>query len=246
MKPLLWPLALALVIAFPTSPGHTKAEPNRWIDVTAPLDGKTTPVFPGNGPIKLEFLQNMNSGGRLTLSFFSLGAHSGTHVDAPMHFIRDGASLDHVPLDRFIGPVRVIDTADATVIDAAELNKHHWRGAKRVFFRTRNSRNGWMTDPNFHNDFTYVAPDAAQILADAAIELVGIDYISIEKFGAEPKTHWILLGNNIPIVEGLDLRDVAVGDYDLILLPMRVVGHEAAPVRAILKRHGSGTAPPPL
>ena len=94
-----------------------------------------------------------------------------------------------------------------------------------------------MLDSNFHKDFTYVAPDAAQLLADAGMELVGIDYISMEKFGApEPKTHVALLGKGIPIVEGIDLSQVSAGDYDLIILPLRVPGHEAAPARALLKK----------
>lgn len=209
-----------------------------WIDISAPIDPKTTPIYPGDSPIKFDFLQHMDRGGNLTLSAFALGAHTATHVDAPMHFIKGGASLDQIPLERFIGPVRVIDcSAEALAIDAAELNKHQWRGAKRVFFRTRNSRRGWMTDPVFHKDFTYIAPDAAQLLADGGVELVGIDYISAEQFGSpEPKTHRALLGKNIPIVEGLLLRDVQPGDYDLMLLPMRVIGHESASARALLKR----------
>ena len=209
-----------------------------WLDVTAPIDPKTTPVYPGNAPVKLEFQQHLEHGDRVTLSAFSMGAHTGTHVDAPMHFIKGGASLDQIPLDRFIGPVRIVDCSpDALVIDAAELNKHKWQGAQRIFFRTRNSRSGWMTDPTFHKDFTYLAPDAAQLLADAGVQLVGIDYNSAEQFGApEPKTHRILLGKNIPIVEGLQLRDVPPGDYELMLLPMRVIGHEAAPARALIRR----------
>jgi arylformamidase len=209
-----------------------------WIDVSAPIDPKTAPIYPGNAPIKLEFLQYYDQGNPLALSSYSLGAHTGTHVDAPMHFIKDGTSVDNVPLDHFVGPARVIDCSpDAKVIDAAELNKHDWKGARRILFRTRNSRNGWMTDPVFHADFTYVAPDAAQLLADAGVELVGIDYLSIEKFHSEqPKTHLALLSKGIPVVEGLLLRDVAPGDYDLIVLPLRVVGHEGAPARAILKK----------
>ena len=213
-----------------------------WIDVTAPIDPHITPVYPGNPPVKLDFVQSLDSGAQVTLSAFSFGAHTGTHVDAPMHFIKGGASLDQIPLDRFIGPVRVIDCSpEAKAIDAAELNKHDWRGARRIFFRTRNSRRGWMTDPKFHEDFTYLAPDAAQLLADAGVELVGIDYLSIERFGfAEPQTHRILLGKNIPVVEGLSLQAVEPGDYDLLLLPMKIMGHEAAPVRALLRPSGAG------
>ena len=209
-----------------------------WIDVTATLDPATTPVYEGDAPMRFDFLKDMRKGDALTLSAYSLGAHSGTHIDAPMHFVAGGASIDQVSLVPMIGPARVIDVADdVQAIDAAELQRHDWRGAPRVLFRTRSSRRGWMSSPTFHRDFAYIAPDAAQLLADAGVQLVGIDYLSAEQFGGPaPRTHRILLGKGIPIVEGLALAGVAGGDYDLIVLPMKVAGHEGAPARAILRR----------
>jgi len=211
---------------------------SEWIDVTATLDPATTPVYEGDAPMKFEFLKDMRKGDGFTLSVYSLGAHSGTHIDAPMHFIRDGISVDRIAVDRMIGPARVIDIADGVQkIDAAELNRHQWRGAERVFFRTRSSVRGWMTSATFHRDFAYIAPDAAQLLADAGVQLVGIDYISAEQFGAPaPRTHQILLGRGIPIVEGLALPEVSAGDYEVIVLPMKVAGHEGAPARALIRR----------
>jgi arylformamidase len=208
-----------------------------WLDVTATLNPATTPVYEGDAPMKFEFLKDMRKGDAFTLSVYSLGAHSGTHIDAPMHFVRDGASIDRVPLEPLIGPARVIEISDSVqAIDAAELNKHDWRGASRVLFRTRSSLRGWMTSPTFHRDFAYIASDAAQLLADAGVQLVGIDYISAEQFGAAPRTHRILLGKGIPIVEGLALEGVRAGEYDLIVLPMKVAGHEGAPARAVLRK----------
>ena len=211
---------------------------NGWIDATATLDPATTPVYEGDAPMNFEFLKDMRKGDGLTLSKYSLGAHSGTHIDAPMHFVRDGASIDKVPLEPLIGPARVIDIPDGVrAIDAVELNRHHWRGAPRVLFRTRSSLRGWMKSSTFHRDFAYIAPDAAQLLADAGVQLVGIDYISAEQFGAPaPMTHRILLGKGIPIVEGLALEEIRAGDYDLIVLPMKVAGHEGAPARAVVRR----------
>ena len=211
---------------------------NGWIDATATLDPATTPVYEGDAPMKFEFLKDMRKGDALTLSAYSLGAHSGTHIDAPMHFVLGGASIDRVPLQPLIGPARVIDIPDGVqAIDAAELNRHEWKGAQRVIFRTRSSLRGWMASANFHRDFAYIAPDAAQLLADAGVQLVGIDYISAEQFGAPaPMTHRILLGKGIPIVEGLSLEGVSAGDYDLIVLPIKVGGHEGAPARAILRK----------
>ncbi len=208
-----------------------------WIDVTATLDPARTPIYEGDAPLRFDFLKNMKQGDKLTLSAYSLGAHSGTHIDAPMHFIANGAAIDQLALAPLIDAARVIAIADSVqAIDAAELNQHEWRGATRVLFRTRSSLRGWM-DSSFHRNFAYIAPDAAQLLADAGVVLVGVDYISAEQFGAAaPRTHQILLGRGIPIVEGLDLRPVQAGDYDLIVLPLKVKGHEGAPARAIVRK----------
>ena len=209
-----------------------------WIDATATLDPATTPVYAGDAPMKFDFLKDMRKGDGFTLSAYSMGAHSGTHMDAPMHFIKDGASVDRVPLEPLIGPARIIDIPDSVQsINGAELAKHDWKGAERVIFRTRSSLHGWMHSPTFHRDFAYVAPDAAQQLADAGVKMVGVDYISAEQFGAPaPLTHRTLLGKGIPIVEGFQLDSIPAGDYDLIVLPIKVGGHEGAPARAILRR----------
>lgn len=219
---------------------QARAEPPavEWIDASATLDSATTPVYEGNAPLSFKFILDMRRGDALTLSAFSLGAHSGTHIDAPQHFIADGASIDKVSLAALVGPARVIQIPDSVqAIDAAELNRHPWKGAERVLFRTRSTSGHWMSSAVFHHDFAYVAPDAAQLLADAGVTLVGIDYISAEQYGAAaPRTHRILLGKGIPIVEGLDLSDVPAGDYDLVVLPIKVRGHEGAPARAIVRR----------
>jgi len=231
-------LLLSLVVSGCTSREQQTRELSAagWIDVTATLDPARTPVYEGDAPMKFDFLKDMRKGDKLTLSAYSMGAHSGTHIDAPMHFVVNGASIDQVALDPLIGAARVIDIPDSVrAIDAGELNRHEWRGAKRVLFRTRSTLRGWM-DSAFHRDFAYVAPDAAQLLADAGVVLVGVDYISAEQFAAPaPRTHQILLGRGIPIVEGLDLRPVHAGDYDLIVLPIKVRGHEGAPARAIVR-----------
>ncbi|HYW50855.1 MAG TPA: cyclase family protein, partial [Gemmatimonadaceae bacterium] len=121
-------------------------------------------------------------------------------------------------------------------IDTTELRQHEWRGAERVLFRTRSTARGWMDSSQFHRDFAYITGDAAQLLATDGVKLVGVDYISAEQFGAPaPLAHRALLGKGIPIVEGLDLRKVPAGDYDLVILPMKVAGHEGAPARAVLR-----------
>ena len=235
--PVLLVCAVLGACASASNRGSTPAG-ETYIDATVTLDQSTTPVYEGDAPMRFEFLKEMRRGDPLTLSAYSLGAHSGTHVDAPMHFVVTGASIDKIPLERLIGPARVIEIADdVQAITAVELAKHEWRGAPRILFRTRSSIRGWMTSPLFHHDFAYIAPDAAQLLADANVQLVGIDYLSAEQFGAPaPRAHQILLGRDIPIVEGLLLTNVRGGDYDLIVLPMKVGGHEGAPARAVLRR----------
>ena len=209
-----------------------------WIDVTATLDPAKTPVYVGNAPLAFRFMKDMRTGDAVTLSAYSLGAHSGTHIDAPMHFVRDGASIDKVPLDALIGPARVIDIPEnVRAITSEELDRHNWHGAKRLLFRTRASQRGWMSSPTFHSDFAFITPDAAQLLVDAGVRLVGIDYLSVEEYNAVvPLTHQILLRKGIPIVEGLSLEITTGGEYDLIVLPMKVAGHEAAPARALLRK----------
>jgi arylformamidase len=231
-------VAVAFGLLACTSPDQLALRSEPWVDVTATLDPAKTPVYEGDAPMKFDFLKDMRKGDAFTLSVYSLGAHSGTHIDAPMHFIATGAPVDQIDLERLIGPARVIDIPDSVqAIDATELNRHEWKNAKRVLFRTRSTHRGWMDSVQFHRDFAYIAPDAAQLLADAGVTLIGVDYISAEQFGAPaPRTHQILLGRGVPIVEGLDLRPVQPGDYDLIVLPMKVAGHEGAPARAVLRR----------
>jgi GntP family gluconate:H+ symporter len=236
---LCFTLLLSLVVGCaPARQGTPDLSAQGWIDATATLDPARTPVYEGDAPMKFDFLKDMRKGDKLTLSVYSLGAHSGTHLDAPMHFVATGAPIDQVALDPLMGAARVIDIPDSVrAIDSSELNRHDWRGAKRVLFRTRSTLRGWMDAPEFHRDFAYVAPDAAQLLADAGVVLVGVDYISAEQFGAPaPRTHQILLGHGIPIVEGLDLRPIQAGDYDVIVLPLKVRGHEGAPARAIMRK----------
>jgi arylformamidase len=238
-------LLLSLVVGCsaprPAATDTTRAEGfpvSGWIDVSATLDPATTPVYEGDPPLKFDFVRDMRRGDPVTLTSLTLGAHSGTHLDAPMHFIADGAPVERVPLEALMGPARIIEIPDSVqAIDAAELNRHDWRGAERVLFRTRSARRGWMDSVTFRKDFVYIAPDAAQRLADAGVKLVGVDYLSAEQFGAPaPRTHQILLGKGIPIDEGMKLDAIEAGEYDLVVLPLKVAGHEGAPARAVMRR----------
>lgn len=191
-------------------------------------------VYPGNPEIRIEPHSELVKGASSNLSRISFGSHTGTHVDAPRHFFDAGASVDQLPLEVLVGPARVI-VVDGSVmsITAADLQPHRLRGVERVLFRTRNSR--FVREREFHPDFTYIAPDAAEHLAAAGVKLVGVDYYSVEQFhSGHHRTHRTLLERGIVIVEGLDLSEVGAGEYELCCLPLRLAGLDGAPARAIL------------
>ncbi len=203
-------------------------------DVTVSI-AADLPVWPGDPPIELERVMSLEKGDIARVSRVSFSTHIGTHIDPPAHFMQDGLTLDQVPLDVFIGTARVIDVGDVDFIDAALLAEIDLTGVTRLLFKTRNAR-FWPEDRVFHEDFVYLTTDAAELLVAHGIILVGIDYLSIEVFGFEkPMTHWALLGNNVVIVEGLDLRAVAPGDYELLCLPLKIKDSDGGPARVVLR-----------
>jgi arylformamidase len=191
-------------------------------------------VYPGNPAIEITAQQAISQGAGANVSLISFGSHTGTHVDAVKHFFDDGETIDHIDPARFIGPAIVIAMDDSTKqVTAADLEQHDLRGHTRVLIRTRNS--GLLADPEFHRDYTYLAPDGAQYLVDKGVDLVGVDYLSIEQFrSGHHRTHRTLLEKGIVIVEGLDLSAVEAGEYDLVCLPLKLAGLDGAPARAIL------------
>jgi arylformamidase len=223
-----------------SSPARNARNPQRkagWVDVSVLVDPDTTPVYPGNAQPKFTFLHSFEKEDTVTLSMVEMGNHTGTHIDSPLHFIQGGATIDQIPVSKLTGPALVVEVSrSAPIVDASELNRHDWRGAKKILFKTRSSYDNFWADKEFHKDFVGIAPDAAQLLADAGVDLVGIDYLSVEQFHAPaPLTHRALLGKGVVIVEGLDLRQVSGGNYEVTVLPLRLKGLEAAPARAILQ-----------
>jgi arylformamidase len=203
-------------------------------DVTVAISNDL-PVYPGDPPIHIERTQSLEKGDVARVSLLSFSTHIGTHIDPPCHFMKDGATLDQAPLEVLIGPARVVDAGDAASIDAALLSTFDLDGASRVLFKTRNSRL-WSETKEFQKDFVYLEADAAEALVARGVKLVGIDYLSVEKFGFdEPTTHWTLLGNDVYIVEGLDLSAVAPGDYELICLPLKIKDGDGGPARVVLR-----------
>ena len=205
----------------------------RIIDISVPLvDGGL--IYPGNPAIEITPQQSIADGASANVSTIVFGSHSGTHVDAAKHFFDDGQTVDMLPLDRLIGPATVLEFADDVMqIGAQQLDGQPLDGAQRVLLKTRNS--ALLEQRDFARNYTFLAPDGAELLADKGIELVGIDYLSIEQFrSGHHRTHRTLLERQIVIVEGLQLGGVAPGVYDFICLPLRLAGMDGAPARAVL------------
>ncbi len=203
-------------------------------DVTVALSNDL-PVYPGDPPVQVTRVMSLEQGDIARVSHLSFSTHCGTHIDPPYHFMRDGLPLDQVPLDVFIGSARVVDVGDVEVIDAAVLRQCDLSGATRVLFKTKNSR-FWHTTREFQTKFVYLETDAAELLVARGVRLVGIDYLSIEKFNFDrPTVHWTLLGANVVIVEGLDLTEVPAGDYELLCLPLKIKDGDGGPARVVLR-----------
>jgi arylformamidase len=202
-------------------------------DVTVPLSPEV-PTYPGDPPFELRDTHRIADGERYNATRLALGGHLGTHVDAPSHFIEGGATIDHLPFEILIGKARVVEVAARERIDRSHLETFDLRDHIRVLLKTRMS--GQMLKPQVQEDYVYLTVDAARHLVHAGIKLVGIDYLSVDRFGsADYPSHHALLEAGVVIVEGLDLSEVAEGEYDMTCLPLRIAGAEAAPARVILR-----------
>jgi len=202
-------------------------------DISTPVQSGGV-VYPGNPEITIEAQQAISRGAGANVSSLAFGSHTGTHVDAAKHFFDGGQTIDRIPLDRLIGPAVLIAFGDDVMsIGAADLERHEIGSHTRVLLKTRNSF--LLRRPEFVKDYTYLAPDGAEYLARRGMELVGIDYYSIEQFhSGHHRTHLTLLEKSVVIVEGLDLSEPPPGEYELICLPLRLAGLDGAPARAVL------------
>jgi arylformamidase len=206
---------------------------SRIHDISVPIRSGGL-VYPGNPEIEIALQQAVAKGAGANVSSIHFGSHTGTHADAARHFFDDGQSVDRIPLERLIGPALLLSFSDdLRAIGATDLRSHDLKGWTRILLRTRNS--ALLSQKQFVKDYTYLAPDGAQYLVDNGVELVGIDYLSIEQFhSGHHMTHRILLERSVVILEGLDLSAPTPGEYQLVCLPLRIEGCDGAPARAVL------------
>lgn len=192
--------------------------------------------WPGDPPVKIERLLDLDHGDESNISMISMGSHTGTHMDAPLHFIKGGKGLDEMPFIATIGLSRVIEIFDKESIKTKELIHHQIRQGERILFKTKNSEKCWHSK-SFIEDFIYIPQDTAEFLVDRKVRTIGIDYLSVGGFRENgAKTHLRLLEAGIWIIEGLNLAHVEHGKYQLICLPLRIIKSDGAPARAVIKR----------
>lgn len=200
-----------------------------WVDVSIPLEEGVT-VWPGDLEFKIEPDRRIAKGANANTSFLHLSTHTGTHCDAPWHFVDTAPRLDEVNPELFFGKAQVVEWKLDTHITAEPLKDIKLQ--PRVLFKTRNSN--LPTKGDFHTDFLGILPDCAQLLVEKGVKLVGIDYLSIAPYKQSRPTHEILLKNGVFIVEGLRLANIPEGVYEFIVLPLRIVGADGSPCRAFI------------
>ncbi|HEX5833284.1 MAG TPA: cyclase family protein [Pyrinomonadaceae bacterium] len=207
-------------------------------DVSVPLSS-ALPTYPGDPGIQIHDWSKLANGDGANVSALSFGAHTGTHVDAPAHFLEGARKVDALDLEILIGEAAVVHVPEEfRSIDEEFVTANCAAGTRRIIFKTRNSA-FWAGDfTEFRTDFTYLTLEAAQALVQRGVKLIGIDYLSIEKFNSKDhEVHHALLSKEVIILEGLNLAGVPAGKYELICLPLRLRSHlgDGAPARAVLR-----------
>ncbi|MEF3695682.1 cyclase family protein [Desulfolutivibrio sp.] len=209
--------------------------PAPWIDISRPVQPGMA-VWPGDPATRFERVQDLAKGDACTVTRLSMCVHAATHLDAPSHFLPDGKDMTAMPIETGIGRARVIGIENAKAVTAAELAGHGVRKGERLLFQTANSQRLAAPGP-FAEDFVSIAEDAARYLAEKRVRLIGVDYLSVGGFHDDgAATHRILLEAGIWLLEGLDLSGLSPGPVELVCLPLRLVGTEGAPARAVARQ----------
>ena len=205
-----------------------------WIDVSVPLHGDMV-HWPGNTPVTVEPVHDIARGDPYNLSKVSMSWHTGTHLDAPSHFVDGGATMDDFPVASGVVSALVVQIRDSEAVRVEELRRQPIRPGARVLFRTRNSVRNWRVT-RFVEDYVYISQEAATWLVERRIGLVGIDYLSVGSYLQDgDETHRTLLSAGVWVIEGLDLSKVKPGPHEMVVLPLRVLRGDGAPARVILR-----------
>lgn len=209
-----------------------------WIDVSVAIEHGMV-HWPTNPGVEVERVNALERGARSNVSKLSLGVHSGTHVDAPVHFREGAGGVDEIPIEALVGVARVIAIEDPVHVTVEELERANVREGERVLLKTRNSPAAWQRAPEFVPDAVHLSVEAARWLAARRVLTVGIDYLSVGGFTVRNgvDVHHALIDAGVWIIEGLDLTNAPVGPCDLVCLPIKLAGADGAPARAIVRPH---------
>lgn len=214
---------------------------NKWNDLTCAVK-ESMPVWPEQPRTELGMAEKMCEGGVANVTTLSLSLHTGTHVDAPCHFLSGGADIQSMPMALMTGKARVIRVDEAAQhvtkedVQQFEIRCGDLMPGDRVLFRTRNTAVELMQCSEFCDTYAAIAPDAADYLVEREVALVGVDYLSVAPFDDPTTTHRLLLGAGVWIVEGLDLREISECEGELIVAPLRIKGSDAAPARVLFRQ----------
>lgn len=207
---------------------------NPWLEISAPVHSGMQ-HWPGEPEVSIYRIASISEGKDANVSGLSMSAHTGTHMDAPLHFFSGGKDISQVPFEVLIGEAQVIEVKNPLKVDLPDITDYDIRPGDRVLFKTANSAKEWF-NMDFSTSYTGLSARAAKYLAERKVLLVGIDFLSIGSYEEDEEVHRALLGSGIWIIEGLWLKDIPEGAYDLICLPMRLPGSDGAPARAVLRR----------
>lgn len=201
-----------------------------WLDFTTTISTGMV-YWPDNAPVHIQQTLSMADGAPANVTEMSLSVHTGTHVDAPLHFLEDGKDVTQLALSTLMGPALLVDIAHPQFVTKAEIEHLPLPRGSRLLFKTHNSRQDWARRP-FNPDFVRVRADAAEWLRDQGVVCVGVDYLSV----GPADTHQILLQAGISVIEGLALQHAEPGEYELICLPLKIAGADGAPARVIARK----------
>ena len=204
-----------------------------WIDITVALENDMV-FWPGDVPVKITKSATIDVD-KVNVTGLQISAHTATHIDAPLHFIKDGGDVASLPIEKLIGKARVVKINNPLLISLDEIKDLPIQKGEHLLFKTRHSSEDWAMQP-FKTDYVYLSKEAAVFLVEKEVSSVGVDYLSVGEFNNGAEVHLILLMHKVLIIEGLNLSNVEPGLYDFICLPLKIKDGDGAPARVLIRK----------
>jgi arylformamidase len=214
---------------------------HNWIDISTTIKNGMV-HWPGDAEVKIKKEQSMQASDECNVTTLQMSAHTGTHVDAPLHFIASGTDASEISLEKLIGVVKIFDIENPKTISLEEVRNLHIEIGCKIIFKTKNSNRNWSEEP-FNHQFVYLSTEAAQFLVDKNVQVIGVDYLSVAGEENGSSVHRILLNQDILIIEGLALQNIEPGNYEMICLPLKIKDADGAPARVIIRKINDFTKP---